>query len=475
MKTLQSILLIIGMSCLTFVPLVSQAAEQPAPSITSALTNACPQGSTLSDGCSGAQTQGWLPYPYLLTPHTVIAVSVIPGNDYIDGTFNWQSTGGGCLTPAAGTVTVAAGQLGGPSGTQYMIVRRGDGCTHRPIIPVPQDAGSGHGGSLTATVYQATPHNALSRWNMPGVDYKVGYDTTLTLKNPATDPLPEGARYSNHTVNIYQDNVILNGYNFCTAHVNLVVENGVVGALISNNYFCPNSYNKFWTIIMGDSGSASFKYNNFDGLAALGGTGSSFNEAMAILSKGADMTFQYNYCYQQDSKCFQISGSAKPTKLVEQFNLFDTIGNCATPPCDHGDSDYQYGNKGTGVLKILVNFNTYINWFHRSVDDMTAVSAVQADNVTIDGTSYDHNVIFAPGPQDTCNYHNQIHYTSSADIFDGMQETGTLKNISFSDNYLDNSATYFPWYHQGGSKSYPYFEGASYTKNIDAGTSNTCN
>ena len=40
------------------------------------------------------------------------------------------------------------------------------------------------------------PYTALPAWNLAGVDYPVGYDKTLTLKDPTTSALPPGCSYN---------------------------------------------------------------------------------------------------------------------------------------------------------------------------------------------------------------------------------------------------------------------------------------
>src|SRR5271165_399575 len=70
----------------------------------------------------------------------------------------------------------------------------GDGCpqaNQNAVFKTP------HFFTCTASWYCAlapgqAPYTALPTWNLAGVDYPVGYDKTLTLKDPTTSALPLG-------------------------------------------------------------------------------------------------------------------------------------------------------------------------------------------------------------------------------------------------------------------------------------------
>ena len=450
----------------------------------------CPFGTALADGCPGAQASGITPRPAILTPQTVASVSILTGSGYNSGgPYTWTSSGGGCSVNASGTVTVTSGYLGGPTGISYTISNPGSGCTSRPTISIPAGAAGGSHGSMIANVYQATPHNASTPWNMPGVDYPVGYDRTLTLKDPTVQGnLPSGATVSGNAITISSNNVTLNGFDFCGhSEATLTINANVTGYVVSNNSFCGPPANGE-TVDVGDGSSGIFKYNDFNGLAVLGGAGSPNATGCGGGTCGpngslccggpASFTFEYNYCYQQDSKCFQLSGLGSGTgAIIEKYNLFDTVGNCPSPdPCAHGEEEYQYGS---GTTAQTVSFNTYYNPFHcSSVSDSTGCpagnsenvtansGAFQADALTINGVTMDHNVALSPGPQSTCNASNTYAYTSSAVFYIGQQEGGTLENVTIANNYADNSGTFFVWY-TGGTN-------ITYSGNLDAGSGGAC-
>ena len=105
----------------------------------------CPYASVLPDGCSGAQHHGVIVNPHLADTQTVVAINVLGGSGYTNGTgYAWTSSGGGCSSNAAGTIDVAGGALTNP-----VISSAGSGCTFRPTIAsrLVQEAGRS-GGSL---------------------------------------------------------------------------------------------------------------------------------------------------------------------------------------------------------------------------------------------------------------------------------------------------------------------------------------
>jgi hypothetical protein len=398
-------------------------------------------------------------------------LNVIPGSGYTNGTFPWTTTGGGG-SGATGTITVSDGSVGGSNSQGYTIANAGSGYTSRPTIVVPGLAG-GSGASITPSVYQATPHNAATKWNMPGVDYYVGVPSGTALKDPSTSgALPSGASYASPVVTITGCNVTLDGFDF-TLHSDVVsvdVSGSSCVTTIQNSKFS-GAGKALQTIAnlldLGSGGAFVFQRNEYDGLAAIAdANGSGFDVNDPIQGSGK-VTLLYNYFHNFDSKVIQLAGTNSSAAFTEKYNLFADFGSCDTPPCSHGEAEYTYAAVGT-TLSFTAQFNTYVSHFHTGSGDLTSLQAVQADAVNIDGTTDDHNVILAPGPEATCNQYNQTSYIASAAVFDGQQENGVLSNVVFDSNYIDNSGTYFPWYHSGGT-------GVTHTNNIDSGSGGPCN
>ena len=443
----------------------------PNPSPSPSPSGNCPQGSAINDGCGNAPV-GVPQYPHLLDVQKVVMLNIIPGSGYTNGVYQWTTTGGGG-SGATGTITVSGGFLGGSDSQGYTISNEGSGYTSQPTISIAGLSG-GSGGSVKPTVYQATPHSASQPWNMPGVDYSVGIPVGTTLKDPTVaSNLPTGATYSSSTVTVSGCNVTLDGFDF-TLH-NTVLRINVSGTncitTIQNSKFSANA-TALQTIAnlanLGSGGTFVLQRSEYDGLAPTGGSGSGFKVNYPIQGSG-NVTLLYNYFHNFDSKVIQLAGTNPASTLTEKYNLFADFGSCSAGSggCAHGEAEYTYGGAPNG-LSLVFQFNTYILHFHTGVSDLTSPQAVQADDIDITQVSDDHNVVFAPGPQKTCNKDNANAYTAAAAIFDGQQEGGALSNGSFTFNYIDNSGTYFPWYHAGGT-------GLSYSNNVDAGTGGPCN
>jgi hypothetical protein len=444
----------------------------------------CPYGAALADGCSGAPA-GKPQLPHLLDVQQVTALSILPGSGYTNGTFTWTASGGGG-SGASGTITVVNGALGGTAGLLYTITNQGTGYTGRPTIAVPAAAGAGSGGSIVPTVYQATPHNAATPWNMPGVDYYVGVPSGTALKDPTSAAnLPAGASFSGHTVTVTGCNVTLDGFDFTLQSTALVINvtgTGCTTTVQNSKQQAVSSSITLYPIAqltsLGSGGAFVYKYNEYDGLAPYGVTGGSGFAVNAPICCQGNVTLEYNYFHHFDAKIIQLSGTTPSSPMVERYNLFADFGSCGSNgmgPCDHGEAEYTYSGS-PGTVSFTGQFNTYILHMYFGTPNLTAPHAVEADNMTIDGVLDDHNVILAQGPQATCYNYNQTAYVAAAAIFDGAQNdpnAALLVHGTFTYNYIDNSGTYFPWYHAatGGAT----ISNVTWTNNVDAGTGNACN
>ena len=453
----------------------------------------CPFGSALSDGCAGAQASGITPFPNLLTPKTVTTVAIITGSGYSNGTYTWTSSGGGCSVNATGQVTVSGGNLGGPAGVNYTISNAGSGCTSTPTISVPAGAGAGTNGSMTAVVYQATPHNASTTWNMPGVDYPIGYSRALSLLDPTNGSnLPGCATYASQQVTVNSGPCTLTGFDF-TLHggVILKISDSLSGTItVKNNSFVINgAANNLYAIYFGKGDTIVFEFNDCNGLAPAGGTGSGFGVSRCIYAGAspAAVTFEYNYIYNQDAQGIILAGFG-PSGLtyISKYNVFGSMGACTTGDvsggggCGHGEPEYTFNGNGTGTPSVgqTQEFNLYYQPYYCSSNqthcpngvqqNLTALLVQQADDVVINGSTTDHNVALAPGPQGTCNDSNAVSYTSGAVVYPGQQEGGTFENYTISSNYLDNSGAFLAFNGGGGTN-------ITITGNIDAGSGSACN
>ncbi len=435
----------------------------------------CPQGTAYADGCSGAPT-GTIQYPHIQDGKAVFALAILSGSGYTNGTYTWTSTGGGCSVAASGTVTVSGGLLGGAGGVSYTISSEGSGCTSQPTIPIPAGAGSGTGGSITATVYQVRVP-----WNAPGVDYHVGVPSGTTLVDPTVPAnLPSGATFSGSTVSVTGTNVTLNGFDFTLHDTSLSVSATSGTTTVENSKFViGTNQNGSQSISWSGAGNLTILNSELDGSSLPGSGGSGFAAiGMLISNSGAgNLVWEYNYCHDVDSKCFQVGGSSSsgaPRVVTEKYNLFTNISTCASA-CSHGEAEYFFTGSAT-FIQVVNQFNTYYDNFWNNGSTATSIAAIQADNLTINGNTVDHNIWMMPGPQATCSSVNANRYTGSADQFDGSQNdptTAALNNVTFAYNYLDGSGVFFNWYH--ATKNGSTNSGLIYANNVDLGAGGLCN
>ena len=421
--------------------------------ITGTSSGSCPQGSGLADGCAGAQTSGIMPYPHLADLKQVVMLNIIAGSGYTNHVgYAWTSTGGGCSPAASGTVDVVNGGF-----ANGVISNAGTGCTSRPSIALPSGSGGGSGASITPSVYQKSPHNAATTYNLPGVDYPVGYDRTLTLKDPtAGGQLPGCASYSSPTVTITASNCTLNGFDFTLHSTLLNVNPNLSNVLITNNKFqdSANSSSNYNLVLKsGGTCGTTIKYNDFGGNAVPGtGSGFSVNSEVAFQCTGGSVVFEYNYCYNEDSKCIYWQGGST-VSITEKYNLYSAIGLCSNN-CSHGEIEYAYS---AGIASPwIIQFNTALApWNPMYLGSLaTSVMAVEADSATIKNADVEYNFVLAPGPwlatgSDNSNIATAI--TASAPMYCGYQEGGSNTGGVMLHNYFDYTGAFFPFNGSSGT------------------------
>ena len=379
------------------------------------VASSCPYGSALSDGCAGAQAHGISPYQHLADYKQVIMVNVVGGSGYTNGTgYSWTSSGGGCDTNATGTVDVVGGAL-----TNGQVSNEGSECTSRPTIAIPTDAAGGSNGRIIPTVYQLTPHNAPTTYNLPGVDYPVGYDTTLSLKDPTSGgTLPACASYARNLVTINSSNCTLKGFDFTAHNTNLAVSGNLDGIVISNNNFVANGNSLYNVNIRSGSCGITIEYNQFNG-SAVAGSGSGYELVANVHSScySGQITFEYNYCFAFDSKCINFGGANGNTpemlRITEQYNMYSQVGLCAQR-CSHGESEYSYSGYTSGTVyetisPWIMKFNVAFTFFYNGGGSATSQMAIEADAVNIVNADVEYNYVLTPGPWAATGSNNSAH------------------------------------------------------------------
>lgn len=418
----------------------------------------CPFGSALADGCPGAQANGTIIDAHLADAQAVIDLNIDGGSGYTNGTYAWTSSGGGCSPNASGTVTVSGGQLGGGvrgSAANYAITTRGAGCTSQPTIAIPAGAGAGTGGGIVATVYQLTPHNCTSvtacnsavaaNWNVAGVDYPIGVDTTLTLSNPSVTQ-PSGCTWSSPTLTCTGGGTI-NGYAFSGSQL-LLLSTGT-WTVTNSSFTCTSASGQsiLYMVTVAKGVSATFKYNTLNGGAVRtpgvspGIPCVSPSGLVAMIDSqqgnGDALTFEYNICYNFDAVCGDFTGATPGTQIVtftEKYNYYYGLGICGTGsnssgPCDHGQAWYGYlTNNATFQINWTSTFNVALNHYYEGPTGLSGLASQVGDSYAQVLTSQ-NNYRMARGTQSYTGISN-ADQTSGAVMFCGHQTDPLLGSLS---------------------------------------------
>ena len=343
---------------------------------------------------------------------------------------------------------------------------------------IPAEAAGGRGGRITPTVYQATPHNAPSAWSVPGVDYPIGYDPTLRLKDPTAGGLPHGASFAGHTVTISGNNVTLNGWDFSLHATHLVVNGGTTGVVITNNKFaCIPGRTADLDLIRIGRGAAdvTIKYNSFNGSSTPGGCiRGGQNAAIGSIATSGNITIEYNYCYGEDSKCVSLNGgpqSPSTLTVIERYNFWLDFGVCGRG-CSHGEAEYSYSGGTSQILVWTLQFNVMMNRFFSRPTNNTSELAIEADGVILNSPDVEYNYALSQGNQAYAGSNNPTGQVASASIFCGHQEGGSYSGRPIMrHNIVDYSGAFFPYNTTEGTCARD-FPGIS---DLNAGTGNSCN
>lgn len=463
----------------------------------SGIVTSCPFGTSLADGCTGAQAHGTIVDAHLADPQVVNDLSVTGGSGYTNGTFTWTSSGGGCTVNASGSLTVSGGLLGtaahGVPITGYTITNPGANCTGRPTIAIPGGAGAGTGGSIIASVYQLTPHNCTSvsacnsqvaaNWNVSCVDFPCGLDTSLTLLDPTTAGLPSGATFSGSTVTLAGSGGVLNGYDFTLHNTHISVTGN--GWTVSNNNFICGAHGTStgaMYVIQTAVTNVAFKFNTFNGNDTIGGTVCDTSTTATLVNSfqnSGTFLFEYNLCHSVDAKCINFEGNGGTVTITEKYNYYYEIGIAGTT---HGEAEYAFFNgSGGNSYTWELGFNVGINRYYVNPSIATSPLAQQADAYALT-TNMHHNFAIDRGNQSYTGDSNNNAAPNSAPIFLGEQNdpgTGTITGVATA-NILDYSGGFFA-YNSGSSfgamngNVNDFNAGTGHVCTVGAGQSQTCN
>jgi hypothetical protein len=160
-------------------------------------------------------------------------------------------------------------------------------------------------------------------WQVAGVNYRVGVNTGVTLKNPNTDTMPSGVsrNTTTHVMSVTGNNVTLDGWDF-TLNGGWHVDNTGANTQIKNCNFSIGNDSAIWS----QSGSS----NLYLGYCVFDGQGTS--DALITMS-GDDATVEYCWFKNTAGDTFQLQSPGGGT-LVMRYNVIEEAGQGVG---SHGD------------------------------------------------------------------------------------------------------------------------------------------
>lgn len=257
------------------------------------------------------------------------------------------------------------------------------------------------------------PYPVRPPWRVAGVDYRVGINDGVSLKDPAT-LLPSIAKRSGNNpvvLEILADNTTLDGYDFTLNGWWQIRSNDRSNLKISNSRlqnFC----------IYMDRGPLTVEYCEIDGLGEAGET--EFG-CLAFLRTGVTSTWKYNWLRRAQNDFIDLTTA----DIDARFNLFDTMGYGVGA---HADA-IQFAGDGTADnIKIL--FNTYV---HIAATNSGLSSFIDLETQIGSGNQRMNNPEIA---------YNTVSNTAPGGkpgsvFFRVAQDLGTISNCYVHDNFAD--------------------------------------
>jgi len=246
---------------------------------------------------------------------------------------------------------------------------------------------------------------------------------------------------------------------------------------ISNSKFACIS-NSLDEINVSGTGSTIIKYNTFNGGASAGvacAPGGQ-NAAISINNTAGSITIEYNYCFNQDSKCIIVSNggtNGSPLAITERYNYWYDMGICGGS-CSHGEAEYYYpGVSSDKYVSWTMEFNVMLADFNMSSSsNLTAPAALEADGGILSSPISQYNYVLAQGNQAYTGSRNANGQVASAALFCGHQEGGSvIGSPVMQNNILDYSGAFFPYNSTSGTCRIDFTAIADF----NAGTSRSCN
>ena len=227
---------------------------------------------------------------------------------------------------------------------------------------------------------------ARAPWKVAGVDYAVGPNPGITLKDPTTINMAGvSLNTSAHTVTISGSNIVLDGYNF--GNWNVVVTGANDGVKDSTFQVASGQT----TVPIQGTRSASNLYVGYNIIDGGGTSGAVSNDntpqGSLVTMDGSGLTFLYNWLKNAGTDMVGVGGGGT---ITYEYNLLQNGGMVT----QHSD----YLQLGTGTYTVNADFNT-------SYQGPTAYGSqglmLEENGAVIAGGSVSNNTMIAEGEATT--------------------------------------------------------------------------
>ncbi|MFL5253106.1 MAG: right-handed parallel beta-helix repeat-containing protein [Rhodopila sp.] len=266
-------------------------------------------------------------------------------------------------------------------------------------------------------------------WKIAGVDYAVGVPSGTSLANPSTISMSGvSVDAGSHTITISGSNVTLSGYDFgLNGGWGIYVAPGATNLTIKNSHFLVGANEIVPISAAVGSGNLTVLDNTFDGG---GGTGSAV-WAMINYNGSGTFTAKYNAFLNIPDDAIDFNSGTMTT--VVEYNLFENLG---TSPGSHPDAVQYVGVKGSNSIEA---FNTI---YQPNPGGMQGIQLEAQNGSTLTNTQLQNNTIVAKAGSSV-----KMSYSVAV-----IQDSGnTINGAVVSNNYIDYSGAYGPFYPPSGS------------------------
>lgn len=264
-----------------------------------------------------------------------------------------------------------------------------------------------------------TAYPARPPWKVPGVDYRVGINTGVVLKNPTTLDWTWGDQNATTKVwTIQADGLVFDGYDFSGWHINNSAGYNLTFRNCKFTNFAIDSRND-------DTKLLDIQYCEFDGLGAAGET--AWGTLITVYGR---CKLWYNYIHDSQGDMVDTLTS----NMDARYNLFDTMGYNTVGGVAgtlHPDGIQFYGSGIANAIKIL--FNTYVHMHVTLGSPSSFIDCEAATGGAMTNPEIAYNVASNTFPGTP---------TSSQWIRLGTTPGGTVDGGYVHDNWMDTTNTF---------------------------------